>query len=102
MADEKIQPQEVVFPNNNLAKIVVAPLSASASSVIEALGISAPKNLILLIGGADRLDETGEVRYHFREKLPGAAAGEKSMSAPATETEKLPAFRRRFPMPPRS
>jgi hypothetical protein len=36
---------------------------------------------------------TGEVRYHFREKLPGAAAGEKSMSAPATETEKLPAFR---------
>jgi hypothetical protein len=57
MADEKIQPQEVVFPNNNLAKIVVAPLSASASSVIEALGISAPKNLILLIGGADRLDE---------------------------------------------
>jgi hypothetical protein len=31
-------------------------LARRASSVIE-LGISAPKNLILLIGGADRLDE---------------------------------------------
>ena len=36
---------------------------------------------------------TGEVRYHFREKLSGVAAGDKSMSAPATETEKLPTFR---------
>jgi hypothetical protein len=46
MADEKIQPQEAFFPNNDRAKIVAAPLGASASSVIEALGISAPKNLI--------------------------------------------------------
>jgi hypothetical protein len=57
MADEKIQEQEAVFPNNNRAKIIAAALGASASSVIEGLGISAPKNLILLIGGAERLDE---------------------------------------------
>jgi len=76
MADEKIQPQEVVFPNNNRAKLVAAPLGASASSVIEGLGISAPKNLILLIGGADRLDEklSNRLTQLFSRGIARAAA----------------------------
>jgi SLOG in TRPM, prokaryote/SMODS and SLOG-associating 2TM effector domain 1/Protein of unknown function (DUF4231) len=59
MADQEIQPQEVVFPiNNNRVKIVQAPPGASASSLVKALGISQPQSVILLLGGADQLDET--------------------------------------------
>ena len=57
MPDEKIQPQEIVFPNNNGAKIVSASRDTLMAGLIEPLGISAPKNLILLIGGADELDQ---------------------------------------------
>ncbi len=76
MADEKIQPQEVVFPNNNRAKLVAAPLGASASSVIEGLEISTPKNLILLIGGANRLEEklSNRLTQLFSRGIARAAA----------------------------
>ena len=57
MPDEKIQPQEIVFPNNNAAKLVSALRDTPMAGLIESLGISPPKNLILLIGGADKLDE---------------------------------------------
>jgi hypothetical protein len=58
MPDEKTQPQEIVFPNENAAKLLAPLLGAQMASLIEALGISPPpKNLILLIGGADKLDE---------------------------------------------
>jgi hypothetical protein len=58
MPDEKVQPQEIVFPNKNAAKLVAASRDTPMASLIEALGISPqPKNLILLIGGADKLDE---------------------------------------------
>jgi hypothetical protein len=58
MPDEKIQPQEIVFPNNNRAKVVSVSRGTPVAGVIEPLGISPPpKNLILLIGGADKLDE---------------------------------------------
>src|SRR5262249_19228513 len=57
MPDEKMQPQEVVFPNKTVAKLVSASRDTPKASLIEALGISAPKNLILVIGGADELDQ---------------------------------------------
>ena len=57
MPDEKIQPQEIVFPNNNRAKLVSVSRGTPIAGLIEPLGISPPKNLILLIGGADKLDE---------------------------------------------
>ena len=57
MPDEKIQSQEIVFPNNNGAKLVSVSRGAPMAGLIEPLGISLPKNLILLIGGADKLDE---------------------------------------------
>jgi len=57
MPDEKIQPQQIVFPNNNGAKLVSVSRGTPMAGLIEPLGISPPKNLILLIGGADKLDE---------------------------------------------
>jgi hypothetical protein len=57
MPDEKIQPQEIVFPNSNGAKLVSVSRGTPMAGLIEPLGISSPKNLILLIGGADKLDE---------------------------------------------
>src|SRR5260221_7595507 len=57
MADAKIEPQEVLFPNNNRARLIVAPRGASADDLVKALGVTPPKNVILLIGGADKLDE---------------------------------------------
>ncbi|HMH02171.1 MAG TPA: hypothetical protein VK555_12190, partial [Terriglobales bacterium] len=57
MPDETIQPQEIVFPNNNGAKLVTASRGTPMAALIKLLGISPPKNLILFIGGADKLDE---------------------------------------------
>ena len=58
MPDETIQPQEIVFPNNNGAKLVTASRGTPMAALIKSLGISQPKNLTLLIGGADKLDES--------------------------------------------
>ena len=76
MPDEKIQPQEIVFPNNNGAKLVTALRGTAMASLIEALGISPPKNLILLIGGADELDQklTSRLTQLFSRGIARAAA----------------------------
>ena len=76
MPDEKIQPQEIVFPNNNAAKLVSALRDTPMASLIESLGISPPKNLILLIGGADKLDEklTSRLTQLFSRGIARAAA----------------------------
>jgi hypothetical protein len=76
MPDEKIQPQEIVFPNNNGAKLVAALRATPMASLIEALGISPPKNLILVIGGADKLDEklTSRLTQLFSRGIARAAA----------------------------
>ena len=76
MPDEKIQPQELVFPNNNGAKLVSASHGTPMASVIESLGISPPKNLILVIGGADKLDEklTARLTQLFSRGIARAAA----------------------------
>jgi hypothetical protein len=76
MPAEKIQPQEIVFPNNNVAKLVAALRGTPMASLIESLGISSPKNLILLIGGADKLDEklTSRLTQLFSRGIARAAA----------------------------
>ena len=76
MPDEKIQPQEIAFPNKNTAKLVTASPGKPMVSLIEALGISAPKNLILLIGGADELDQklTSRLTQLFSRGIARAAA----------------------------
>jgi len=76
MPDEKIQPQEIGFPNNNGAKLVTALRGTAMASLIEALGISPPKNLILLIGGADELDQklTSRLTQLFSRGIARAAA----------------------------
>ena len=76
MSDEKIQPQEIVFPNNNRAKLVAASPGSPIASLIESLEISPPKNLILLIGGADKLDEklTSRLTQLFSRGIARAAA----------------------------
>src|SRR5215469_5454302 len=76
MPDEKIQPQEIAFPNKNTAKLVTASPGKPMASLIEALGISAPKNLILLIGGADELDQklTSRLTQLFSRGIARAAA----------------------------
>jgi hypothetical protein len=76
MPDEKIQPQEIVFQNNNRAKLVSASRHTPMANLIESLGISAPKNLILLIGGADELDQklTSRLTQLFSRGIARAAA----------------------------
>jgi urocanate hydratase len=76
MPDEKIQPQEIVFPNNNGAKLVSVSRGTPMAGLIESLGISLPKNLILVIGGADKLDEklTSRLTQLFSRGIARAAA----------------------------
>ena len=76
MPDETIQPQEIVFQNNNGAKLVTASRGTPMAALIKSLGISQPKNLILLIGGADKLDEklTSRLTQLFSRGIARAAA----------------------------
>ena len=76
MPDGKIQPQEIVFLNNNAAKLVSASPGAPMASLIESLGISPLKNLILIIGGADKLDDklTSRLTQLFSRGIARAAA----------------------------
>src|SRR5262245_9919822 len=76
MSDEKIQPQEIVFPNNNGANLGSASRGTRMASVSESLGISPPKNLILLMGGADELDQklTSRLTQLFSRGIARAAA----------------------------
>src|SRR5262249_3637431 len=76
MPDEKIQPQEIVFQNNNRAKLVTALRGTPMDGLIESLEISQPKNLILIIGGADKLDEklTSRLTQLFSRGIARAAA----------------------------
>lgn len=76
MPDGKIQPQEIVFPNNNAAKLISASPGAPMANLIESLAISPPKNLILIIGGADKLDDklTSRLTQLFSRGIARAAA----------------------------
>src|SRR5438034_11012018 len=76
MPDEKIRPQEIVFPNKNGAKLVTASRDTSMATLIKSLGISPPKKLILVIGGADELDQklTSRLTQLFSRGIARAAA----------------------------
>jgi hypothetical protein len=76
MPDEKVQPQEIVFPNKNAAKLIAPSPGVPMSGLIESLGIPPPKNLILLIGGADELDQklTSRLTQLFSRGIARAAA----------------------------
>ena len=76
MPDETMQPQEIVFPNKNAAKLVTASRGTPMATLINSLGISPPKNLILVIGGADKLDEklTSRLTQLFSRGIARAAA----------------------------
>src|SRR5580765_869486 len=82
MPDETIQPQEIVFPNNNGAKLVTASRGTPMAALIKSLGISQPKNLILLIGGADKLDEklTSRLTQLFSRGIARAAADAEALT----------------------
>ena len=48
----------ITFGNGNRAVVVTAPGDASAKAILEALGITSPRAVILLFGGAAGLDES--------------------------------------------
>jgi hypothetical protein len=48
----------ITFGNGNRAVVVTAPGDASAKAILEALGITSPRAVILLFGGAAGLDDS--------------------------------------------
>jgi TRPM family ion channel len=54
---EAMKIQEISFPNGNRALAVVPPLGTRATDLMRALGIPQPKALIMIAGGAARMDE---------------------------------------------
>jgi hypothetical protein len=74
MADETMR--EIVFPNNNSAKLVTTSRGTPMATLIKSLEIAPPKTLILLIGGADKLDEqlTSRLTQLFSRGIARAAA----------------------------
>ena len=48
--------QSICFANNHQAFVVLPAADASPDGIVKALGISAPKAVILIIGGADSID----------------------------------------------
>ena len=67
---------EIHFPNGNRASFVNAPSRADAAAVIAALQIPKPRTLLVLIGGADELDQnlTSQLDQLFSRGLARAAA----------------------------
>ena len=55
--NEAFQKQKINFANGNEASLVTVPLHTSAEQIVAALGFDQPKALILLAGGADKLDD---------------------------------------------
>jgi hypothetical protein len=49
--------QEISFPNGNRALAVIPPIGTRAIDLMRALGIPQPKVLIMIAGGAARMDE---------------------------------------------
>ena len=52
----------IEFANGNRAVAVTVPRDASAKTIIDALGIRAPRAVILLFGGASGLDDSRKTR----------------------------------------
>jgi len=54
---EAIKIQEISFPNGNRALAVIPPIGSPATFLVRALGIPQPRSLIMIVGGAARMDE---------------------------------------------
>lgn len=54
---EAIKIQEIAFPNGNRALAVIRPHNSLATDLVHALGIQKPGSLIMIAGGAARMDE---------------------------------------------
>lgn len=52
-----IAKKTIVFENNSSATAVFPPASATGQEIVAALGITDPKAVLLIIGGADSIDE---------------------------------------------
>ena len=57
LTPESMKIQEISFPNGNRAMAVIPPRSSTATDLVRALGIQKPGSLIMIVGGAARMDE---------------------------------------------
>ncbi len=69
--------QEVRFPNDNRAHLLAPPPGTEPSEILKALQLENPGALLLLIGGADRVDESLRSRLlQFCSRAIARAAAE--------------------------
>jgi hypothetical protein len=54
---EAMKIEEISFPNGNRALAVIPPIGTRATDLVRALGIPQPGSLIMIAGGAARMDE---------------------------------------------
>ena len=54
---ETLKIQEISFPNGTLALAVIPSRSSPATDIVRALSIPKPGSLIIIAGGAARMDE---------------------------------------------
>jgi hypothetical protein len=64
--------QEILFPNGNRAQLMTLPAGTPAANAIQALKIKPPPAVILLVGGAENLDEG--LKPHLLQLLSGGLA----------------------------
>jgi SLOG in TRPM, prokaryote/SMODS and SLOG-associating 2TM effector domain 1/Protein of unknown function (DUF4231) len=74
--DRLLSEGQIRFPNGNRARFIKSPSNASAGDLIRILQINKPRSLLLLIGGADELDQnlTSQLDQLFSRGLARAAA----------------------------
>jgi hypothetical protein len=59
------QAKEILFPNGNRALSVTTAANTPAADVLNTLGIQQPKALLIVIGGASKLDDSLNARLKF-------------------------------------
>jgi SLOG in TRPM, prokaryote/SMODS and SLOG-associating 2TM effector domain 1/Protein of unknown function (DUF4231) len=75
------QAKEILFPNGNNALSVTAAANTPASDVLNTLGFQQPKALIIVIGGANELDDSLKARLKFLCNLGIALVAAESEAA---------------------
>jgi SLOG in TRPM, prokaryote/SMODS and SLOG-associating 2TM effector domain 1/Protein of unknown function (DUF4231) len=83
MSDETlgtdVETKVITFPNGNRSRLVRAPEAAQPSEILSALGLSSGRPVVLVIGGADSLDQALERRLaqlFERAVIPAAASAD--------------------------
>jgi hypothetical protein len=59
--------REIRFPNGNRAQAVIAPIGTRAIDLVSALGLPQSQALILITGGASKMDE--QIHSNLLEQL---------------------------------